>query len=61
MSDKFDNDIAWLFDKAEKIGKIPSEAQEYAFSDAVNTAMMNGSINENSARVVAFSEMFGGR
>jgi hypothetical protein len=57
--EKCDQDVRWLYDQLEKIGKRPTEAQEESFSERVSIIMADGKMSEADARSVAFMGMFG--
>ena len=60
MSDtleKWEQDIEWLYAKAETINKRPTEAQEEAFCEKVAVIVAEG-ISEREARLRAFLELY---
>jgi hypothetical protein len=54
-----DMDANWLYARFEKIGGMPSEADEEAFLERVAIMIESGKVEEAAARNWAFTEIFG--
>jgi hypothetical protein len=57
--ERIDDDIDYLYERAEKIGKRPTELQEEQFCDRVFDLIKIKEINDFDARRLAFVELFG--
>lgn len=55
--EKYDEDIQWLRNEAEKNGKRPTLEQEESFAERVSFITADG-VDESDARMAAFKWMF---
>ena len=55
--EKYDQDLRWLYEQAEKIGKRPTLEQEESFVERVSFITADG-VDESDARMAAFKWMF---
>ena len=55
--EKYDQDVRWFYDQAEKIGKRPTIEQEESFAERVSIIAADG-VDEADARRAAFKGMF---
>lgn len=56
--ERIDDDLEYFYDKAEKIGKRPTEIQEDQFISRVYDLVRVENISDIEARRVAFAEIF---